>query len=159
MTTRADFATDEWDYVVQLPRWVVAAASAAQHDIAYRTNHEIESGFVASANGRHSGNAFVTEVAGDCMRIFDRRSVIAGTDFHDRDAAIDSVLERVTSVVAIVNAKADPADATAYRQWLADISNVVISAARSGDFLGFGGQLVTASEHRFHDRLVLILGR
>jgi hypothetical protein len=44
----------------------------------YRTNHEIESGFVASANGRHSGNAFVTEVAGDCMLIFDRRSVIAG---------------------------------------------------------------------------------
>jgi hypothetical protein len=52
MTTRADFASEEWDHVVQLPRWVVAAASAAQHDIAYRTNHEIESGFVASANGR-----------------------------------------------------------------------------------------------------------
>ena len=76
----------------------------------------------------------------------------------DRNAAIDSVLERVASVVAIVNAKADPADAAAYRQWLADISNVVISAARSGDFLGFGGQLVTASEHSFHDRLVLTLG-
>jgi hypothetical protein len=59
------------------------------------------------------------------------------------NAAIDSVLERVASVVAVVNAKADPADAAAYRQWLADISNVVISAARSGDFLGFGGQLVT----------------
>ncbi len=72
---------------MQLPRWVVAAASAAQHDLAYRTNHEVEAGFVASAHGRDTGNAFVTEVAGECMRIFDNRGVIAGTDFTDRDAA------------------------------------------------------------------------
>jgi hypothetical protein len=67
------------------------------------------------------------------------------------------VLERVASVVSVVNAKADATDAAAYRQWLVDITDVVIKAARSGDFLGFGGQLITASEHNFRDRLVLTL--
>jgi hypothetical protein len=53
--------------------------------------------------------------------------------------------------------KADPADAAAYRRWLLAITDVVISAARTGDILGFGGQLVTASEHRFRDRLAAVL--
>jgi hypothetical protein len=159
VTTRANFADDEWDLVVQLPRWVVAAASAAQHDLAYRTNHEVEAGFVASAHGRHTGNAFVTEVAGECMRIFDNRGVIARTDFTDRHAAIDSVLEKVGAVNRLITVKADPEDAVAYRKWLVSITDVVITAARSGDVLGFGGQLVTASEHNFRDRLVLTLQR
>lgn len=159
MTTKANFAGDEWELVVQLPRWVVAAASAAQHDLAYRTNHEVEAGFVASAHGRQSGNDFVTEVANECMRIFDNRGVVAGTDFTDRNAGIDAVLEKVGAVNRLVTAKADADDVTAYRKWLVAITDVVISAARSGDFLGFGGQMVTASEHSFRDRLVLTLQR
>ncbi len=159
MTTRANFADDEWDLVVQLPRWVVAAASAAQHDLAYRTNHEVEAGFVASAHGRDTGNAFVTEVAGECMRIFDNRGVIAGADFTDRNAAIDSVLAKVGAVNQLITDKADAEDVAAYRKWLVSITDVVISAARSGDVLGFGGQLVTASEHSFRDRLVLTFQR
>ena len=157
MTTRGNFATDEWDLVVQLPRWIVAAASAAQHDLTYRTNHEVEAGFVASANGRHSGNAFVNEVAAETMGIFDKRSVVAGTDFNDRDAATANVLERVGLVNRMVTAKAAPDDGAAYRRWLVEIADVVISAARSGDILGFGGQMVTAAEHTFRDRLVLAL--
>jgi hypothetical protein len=159
VTTRADFGTDEWNLLVQLPRLVVAAASCAQHDLAYRTNHEIEAGFVASANGRQSGNAFVTAVAVEAMRVFDDRSVIAGIDFGNRSAAITAVLERVAIVNRVLTANADPADTSAYRRWLVDITDVVIRAARSGDILGFGGQLVTTSERSFRDRLVLTLQR
>jgi hypothetical protein len=159
VTTRADFGTDEWNLLVQLPRLVVAAASCAQHDLAYRTNHEIEAGFVASANGRQSDNAFVTAVAVEAMRVFDDRSVIAGIDFGNRSTAITTVLERVAIVNRLLTANADPADTSAYRRWLVDITDVVIRAARSGDILGFGGQLVTTSERSFRDRLVLTLQR
>src|SRR5262252_6628162 len=71
MTSKADFAPDEWDLVVQMPRWVVAAASAAQRDLAYRTDHEIEAGYVATAKGGQSDNAFVSAVAAETMKIFD----------------------------------------------------------------------------------------
>ena len=79
MTHRADFSPDEWELVVQTPRWVVAAASAAQHDVGYRTNHEIEQGFVATAHGRDTGNAFVTEVAAETLKVFDNRAVVGST--------------------------------------------------------------------------------
>lgn len=157
MTTRADFTQDEWDRLIQLPRWVVAAASAAQHDLAYRTTIEVEAGFVASASGRDIGNAFVTDVANATMRIYDNAATMASIEFTDRDAAIGEVLERVRAVNQSLKAKATVGDAMAYRQWLLAITDVVISAARTGDFLGFGGQLVTSLERGFRDRLALTL--
>jgi hypothetical protein len=159
MTTRADFGADEWELLVQTPRWVVAAASAAQRDVGYRTDHEIEQGFVATARGRHSGNAFVIEVADETLKIFDSRTVVGGADFNDREAGLSAVLERVAAANGLLAAKADPADAKAYKRWLLDITDVVISAARSNDFLGFGGELVTVSERGFRDRLVLTFQR
>jgi hypothetical protein len=135
----------------------VAAASAAQRDLPYRTNIEIEAGLIASARGRDTGNAFVAEVGSDTLRIFDDRSTVSAIEFKDTASGIATVLDRVGGVNQMLGAKADPADATAYRSWLLAITDVVISAARTGDILGFGGQLVTASEHRFRDRLAHVL--
>jgi hypothetical protein len=157
VTDRATFTADEWDQLVQLPRLVVAAASAAQHDLAYRTTREIEAGYIASANGRQTGNAFVTAVARDTMRIFDEPSTVATTDFADREAGIVSVLAQVRTVNQLMKSKADIGDAMAYRGWLLAITDVVITAAKSGDFLGIGGTVVTKSEHRFRDRLLVVL--
>jgi hypothetical protein len=153
VTTRADFAADEWERLVQLPRWVVAAASAAQRDLPYRTNIEIEAGLISSAQGREAGNAFVAEVAEATLEIFDSRSTRFAIDFTDRDAGILATLEQAAGVHEMLKSKVGADDANAYRRWLLAITDVVISAARSGDFLGFGGQLVTESEHRFRDRL------
>jgi hypothetical protein len=157
VTTRADFTEDEWDLLVQLPRWVVAAASAAQHDLAYRTNIEMEAGFIASAKGGELGNAFVAEVTNDTMRVFDTPATVRAIEFHDRTAALVEVLERVRTVNQLIKVKAEVADAMAYRRWLLAITDVVISAAKTGGFLGLGGELVTALEQRFRDRLVLAL--
>jgi hypothetical protein len=155
MTSRADFTDEEWDLVVAAPRWVVAAASAAQRDLAYRTDHEIEQGFVATAHGRCAGNDFVTAVAAETMKIFDSRTFVA--DFEDRSAGLDATVNRVAAVVELLAARASAEDAKAYRKWLVEIADVVIRAARSHDILGFGGELVTASERGFRDRLVLTL--
>jgi hypothetical protein len=157
VTSKTQFAMDEWQRLTQLPRWVVAAASASQQDLAYRTNIEVEAGLIASANGRQVGNDFVTEVATDTMKIFDDRSTVRAIDFSDRDAAITVVLDRVRDVNQLLKTKADLGDAMAYRQWLVAITDVVISAARTGDVLGFGGQRVTALEHNFRDRIVQVL--
>ena len=144
VTTRAGFAADEWDLVVRLPRWIVAAASAAQQDLRYRTNIEVEAGFIAAADGREIGNAFVTEVALQTMRVYDDRSNLHTIEFDDRETGIKSVLERVRVVNTLLKEKVEVGDAMAYRRWLLTITDVVISAARSGDFLGFGGTMVTA---------------
>ena len=155
MTTMTDFTPDEWDLVVQTPRWVVAAASAAQRDLPYRTEHEIEAGYVETARAAHSGNAFVVAVAVETMKIFDARTVVSATYFDDRAAGLDAVLDKVAAVVQLLAGKADPADAHAYRRWLVKITDVVIAAARTGVF----GPLVTDAEQAFRERLVLTLQR
>lgn len=159
MTSKADFAESEWDLLVQTPRWVVAAASAAQQDRAYRTNHEIEQGFVATAHGRQTGNAFVTEVAAETLKIFDSRTVVTPNDFADPAAGIAATLAKVEAVARMLAIKAPGADAQAYGDWLVEITDVVIRAARSNDFLGLGGELVTKAERDFRDRLVQALQR
>ncbi|HEY7225410.1 MAG TPA: hypothetical protein VH561_17685 [Micromonosporaceae bacterium] len=157
MTTKADFTPDEWELIVQAPRWVVAAASAAQRDVGYRTNHEIEQGFVATAHGRDTGNAFTAEVAIDTLKVFDSRTVVTGTEFQDRAAGLAAALEKVAVVDRLLAEKADTEDAQAYRRWLIAITDVVIRAARSHDIVGFGGELVTQAEKDFRDQLVLAL--
>ncbi|HEX6870754.1 MAG TPA: hypothetical protein VF163_06625 [Micromonosporaceae bacterium] len=157
MTTRALFADDEWNLIVRLPRWVVAAASAAQHDVAYRTNIEVEVGLIASADGRSLGSPFVTEVADQTLRVFDMKGALEGIDLSDREAGIAAVIEHARRANQILLAKAERADLLAYRAWLLKITNVVIKAARSGDFLGIGGKRVTAAEHEFRDQLELAL--
>ncbi len=157
MVGRAEFTSDEWDSLVQLPRWVVAAASAAQRDRPHRTKVEVEAGLIASAHGRATGNDFVADVAAQTLRIFDDQSTVAEIGFADRDTGIAEVLARAATVNRMLSAKVDIPTAMAYRRWLLAITDVVIAAARSGDFLGFGGQLVTESEQRFRDRLALTL--
>jgi hypothetical protein len=157
VTTKADFTNDEWDRLVRLPRLVVAAASAAQRDLAYRTNIEVEAGLVASAKGRDSRNAFLAEVAAESLRVFDDRSTVRSVDFTDQETGIAAVLELVRAVNEILAAKAAPADARTYRRWLLAITDIVIAAARSGGFLGLFGRRVTEAERRFRDRLAATL--
>jgi len=153
VTTRADFASEEWNRIVRLPRLIVAAASAAQRDVAHRTRVEIEAGLVASARGREIGNAFVSEVAAEALRVFDEKSTLDGVDFSDPAAGIAFVLERASAVYELLKTKADPIEVAVYRGWLLKITDVVISAARSGGFLGFGGRKVTEAEKRFRESL------
>jgi hypothetical protein len=157
LTTRADFTPDEWSRLVQLPRWVVAAASAAQRDTPHRTNVEIEAGLLASAHGRDTGNAFVAEVSEELLHVFDNRSTVNAIGFTDVEAGIAAVLDQSATAMRLLSAKATPADAAAYRAWLLSITDIVIKAARTGDFMGFGGVLVTESEHAFRDRLATAL--
>ncbi len=164
MTSRDLFTDAEWDLVIQTPRLVVAAASAAQSDLAYRTENELEAGYVATAKGQFSDNAFVTQVASETMLIFDKPAGdaldrLASPEQQERAAGLDAVLDRVAAAHRLLVEKADAADAKAYRRWLVEITDVVITAARSKDILGFGGQLVTAAEQSFRDRLVLALQR
>jgi hypothetical protein len=143
--------------LVQLPRWIVAGASQAQRDLPHRTTIEVEAGLIASAQGRDLGNAFVTEVAEATLRFFDNRATIAAIEFSDRAAGLSSVLEQARTANQVLKSKADVMDAMAYRRWLLSIADTVISAARTGDFLGIGGKVVTAKEQSFRDRLVLVL--
>jgi hypothetical protein len=77
--------------------------------------------------------------------------------FPDRDAGIADVLQRAGAVHSLLAAKAEDADAEAYRFWVVTVAEQVVSAAKSGDVFGIGGDVVTEPERRFRDDLAAAL--
>jgi hypothetical protein len=151
VTVVTDFTNDERNLLVRLPRWIVAAASDAQHDNAARTHAEVEAGFIAVANGRQSANPLVAEIANLSMGVFDDKRSSAA------DGGVDGALAQAGAAWQLLRTKAHAAEASAYGRWLLDITDDVIRAARSDDVLGFGGIMVTPAEQHFRDHLAQIL--
>ena len=155
MTDRAAFAEAEWDLLVRLPRWVASAAGAAQSDGALRSAAEEDVGLLAVAGGRESTSPFVASIARRLIDTYD--DLDAGPDFADPTKGIASVYDRANAAAQLLAAKADGADASAYRKWLLTIADMVVGQARTGGVLGVGGRNVSAAERQFCDGLAQAL--
>lgn len=68
------------------------------------------------------------------------------TSVDESDLSKEAILAKVLTAVSVVEAKAVPAEATAFKKWLVAIADSVAKAAKEGGFLGFGGQRVTEKE-------------
>jgi hypothetical protein len=154
------YSDEEWGLLVGLPQSVVAAASQAQPDTGRRTLHEWTDGMTAIADGRDSASTLVRDVANEVVsRLgeFEEGEEPPIITFPDRDAGIVEVVQRAAAAHALLGAKAVEADAEAYRLWLVTIAEKVVGAAKTGGFLGIGGEAVTEPERKFRDDLAAAL--
>jgi hypothetical protein len=154
------YSDEEWGLLVGLPQSVVVAASQAESDGNRRTVAEWTAGMTAIADGREAASPLVRDVATEVVAR--QGDVEEGEEppvitFPDRDAGIADVLQRAGAVHALLAAKAEPADAEAYRFWVVTVAEQVVSAAKSGDVFGIGGDVVTEPERRFRDGLAAAL--
>ncbi|GAA2699808.1 hypothetical protein ACFY2R_09305 [Micromonospora olivasterospora] len=154
------FSDEEWGLLVGLPQSVLTAASAAEHDGARRTMAENAAGLETISAGRESASPLVAAVAGEIvLRVGDPE---AGEELPviepaDPRAAIEDVLNRAAEAARLLAAKVDEGEAGAYKHWLVEIAENVVSAASSGGLLGLGGDVVSDSERRFRDQLSQVL--
>jgi hypothetical protein len=158
------YTDEEWGLLVGLPQSVLIAASQAEQDGNRRTRDEWTAGMTAIADGRDSASDLVRTVATDVVarqgEIDD--DLVGGQDppiieFPDRAAGIADVIARARAAHSLLAAKATDADAESYRYWLVTVADQAVSAAKSGDVLGFGGELVTPAERAFRDELAAVL--
>ncbi len=77
----------------------------------------------------------------------------AGSAMDKRDRLQTGALERLRAALDVLEAKADPDEVEAYKQWVRTMARRVAEAGKEGGFLGFGGVRVTESEKRFLDRV------
>jgi hypothetical protein len=152
------YSDEEWGLLVGLPQSVVVASSQAEKDGARRTAHEWTAGMTAISDGRDSASPFVREVATEVVA----RQGEAGEDppivqYPDKEAGLADVIKRAAAAHALLVGKAEHADAEAYRLWVITICEQVIGAAKSGDVLGIGGELVSEAERKFRDDLAAAL--
>ena len=160
MEIEPKYSDEEWGLLVGLPQSVVVAASQAQPDGTRRTLAEWTAGMTAIADGRDSVSDLVKRVATEVVA--QQGDISDGEDppiiqFPDRDAGIAEVVSRAGTVHALLAEKADDADAEAYRFWVVTIAEQVVGAAKSGDILGLGGELVSEPERLFRDTLAAAL--
>ena len=160
MDTEPKYTDEEWGLLVGLPQSVLIAASQAEHDGSRKTREEWTVGMTAIADGRGSSSDLVRTVAADVVA---RQGDITDgeeppiIEFPDRDAGLADVIDRAKAAHELLSAKAEPADAEAYRFWVITITDGVVGAARSGGVLGLGGDQVSPAERSFRDQLATVL--
>jgi hypothetical protein len=159
---QSNYSDEEWGLLVGLPQAVIAAAAAAEADSTRRTQTEWNAGLTALGDGRDSPSPLVREVATELVaRVGDPEAgeEPAVIELPDPEAGIADVLDRAQVAGALLAAKAQSADAEAYRYWVVTIAEEVVSAAKSGDVLGIGGERVSEPERLFRDSLAAALER
>lgn len=157
---KTDYSEPEWELLTELPDLVVIAATSAEADGARRTIDEGLEGGRAIEAGRRSDSPLVRAVAAELWT--DEESTDepqpAAVEFNNRAKGLADTLAKARQAAALLAAKAAPADAAAYKGWLDDIAERVCEAAKSGGFLGVGGEQVSDNERRFLTDLRAALG-
>jgi hypothetical protein len=146
--TSLAFAPDEWELLTHLPARVMIAATSAEPDSARRTVAEGIAGLDAIASGRSSDSDLVRAVVSAIYAEADDDPPTA-QEFTDRAAGLAGVLAACRSASVVLAARADPADAAAYCQWLETIAVRVCGASTSGGMLSVGGERISAAERSF----------
>ena len=142
--TRLAFAPDEWELLTHLPARVMIAATSAEPGGTRRTVAEGIAGLDAIAAGGGSDSHLVRAVVSAIYTEADRDDEVpTARDVTDRAAGQPGVLAACRTAAALLRARAEPADAAAYTQWLRTIAGRVCGAAR-GDGPRFLDDLGTA---------------
>jgi hypothetical protein len=151
MATKANFTPDEWKTLLQSPLIVGIAVSAADPSGLFGLLKESMASARALLQAEADPNAdeLVKAVAAAFETSEGRgaaqegvKTLLAGAKPADIKARTADALIALSALLA---AKA-PADAIAYKTWLAGVGKAVAEAAPEGGFLGFGGTQVSDAE-------------
>ena len=75
----------------------------------------------------------------------------------DPQGTIADTLRRAEEATVLLGVRLDDGDAGAYKHWLVEIADQVVTAAQTGGLLGLGGEEITESERVFRDDLAAVL--
>ncbi|WP_344173092.1 hypothetical protein [Pilimelia columellifera] len=154
------FTDDEWGLLVGLPEAVVTAASAVESDSGRRSRAESAAGHEVISAGRESASPLVNAVAVELLsRVGDPEAgeMPPAITPADPAATVADTLVRARAAAALLEGRASEGESGAYRHWLTEIADAVVTATRSGGLLGIGGEQVTEAERHFRDELAAIL--
>ena len=161
MTSRADLTDGEWDRLVRAPLLVGAAGSLADPggpiDAVKETNAALRT--IAEAARTEDHGPLVRAVAADVAERARRARNPMGAFRPDRDRPQDSILDELRAVNALLEQKATPEEAEAFRDWLRATAQATALAAKEGGFLGFGGERVSDDEQQMLERLGAVFGQ
>jgi hypothetical protein len=159
VTAKSDFSEDEWATLVRSPLVAGMAITFADPggpiEVLKETAAVVK---VATGSASEQRDDLVGEIARDVRALAaQRKNPAAG--FKPRGAlAGKEILDELSRANAIVGAKATPAEAEAFREWIMECAQRAAEAAKEGGFMGFRAEQVSQGEKDMLAQLRAALG-
>ena len=159
MTSKADFADEEWARLKRAPFVAGMAISLADPGGPIEAVKETAATLrtVRGAEGGDRGElvgALASDVVADAQQ---RHNPLGGFKPTKGASAGVEILDELREVNRIASEKASPEDAAAFRQWLLDTAQEAANAAKEGGFMGWHAERVSEGEQRMLDKLREVL--
>ncbi|HOD34362.1 MAG TPA: hypothetical protein PLR20_01840 [Syntrophales bacterium] len=154
MAAKDAFTTEEWTLLRIVPSLVGAGVSASDPSGIFGAIKEAAAGMTEMVESLRQGSKL--ELFGAMLgdksipEVPDMKAMV-GEGNHERQMANlkAAVLERVKEAANLVNGKATPEEARAYKLMVMTVAEKAANAAKEGGFLGFGGVRVSSAEQSF----------
>lgn len=151
MTTKADFNAEEWATLVEGPLLAAMQVVAAERGGTIRESLAI--GRTYAEARKHQGDSpLLDEIVASPPSLDPNRLRETGGDIKTQATA------RLGESVSIVEAKATPEEADAYKRFALTVAEAAANANREGGFVGIGGKPVSANEQAALDEIRSALG-
>lgn len=156
MSARADYTDDEWVALRRSLSVAAMAVSFADPGGPIELTKESMAGLRA-AGSPPSDDPLLVAISRDALaEQQQRKNPLA--DFEVKGpAARERIADELRRVNAILEQKADPAEAAAFRQWIVAAAQEAANAAKEGGFMGIGAVRVSEGEQAMLEQLRGIL--
>lgn len=158
MTSRADYSDEEWMRLCRAPFVAGMSISIADPGGPIEMAKETMATMRATSTPPSQDELLIAVSQDISSMVNQKQNPLAG--FKPESSALmgKMVLDELGAVNEILEAKASPAEAEAFRRWLLDTASAAADAAKEGGFMGFGAEQVSQGEQRMLEQLRSSLG-
>jgi hypothetical protein len=155
MSDTNPYSPVEWTILTELPIRVLAAAMRAEESSELGLLMQQATGLteLSSRANEYSSSELVQQVFDHYKSQGEGEAQTLQLSEQWIERLLPDTIERARQATEILTAKAEPDDAGAYKLWLFETAASVCAAARTGGFLGFGGERISEKEQEFLDDL------
>jgi hypothetical protein len=151
MTRRADFNAEEWAIVVGGPIYAALRVIAASPGGRLRESLALGRAY-QNARANHGQSELLDEL------VKSPPAIDADEASHAQSNIVEATTQQLRGAIAIVAAKATPAETDSYKTFVMTVAQAVASAHKEGGFLGIGGKEITDAENQALDEISSALG-
>jgi hypothetical protein len=155
MQDNAPYSPVEWTILTELPIRVLAASMRADETGELGLLMQQATGLteLSSRANEYSSSPLVQRVFDHYKSHGDGEAQTLQLSEHWLERLLPDTIERARQSSEILASKASNEDTAAYKLWLLETAAAVCAAARTGGFLGFGGERISEKEQAFLDDL------
>jgi hypothetical protein len=158
MTSKQDFTEEEWGRIRRAPLIAGLAISIADPGGPIEITKETMASLKA-ATAPPSQEELLLDVSQDLRQLAqEKQNPMADFQVDKGALAGQQILDELRGVNEILEAKATPEEAEAFRRWMIAVAQGAADAAKEGGFLGFGAEQVSQGEQGMLEQLGSALG-